>query len=339
VGVDGGTTKTIALVADEHGHVLGAGRGGNSNWTGPDVERPMHVVAKTVRESLDEAGLTGEDVTLGVFGLAGADWPEDYDRRRVALERSGVARRVIVKNDALVGWRAGTSGRFGVVIAAGTGTNTAIITPDGREWCYGYYARAGGGGDLARDAIDAVLRAEDGRGAPTSLTDLVLRETGLSSAEALLRATVAGQLDAERVLALCPLVFEAACDGDDVAADLIAGQGKTLAEYATAGIRRFGMERHEFDVVLAGGLFKGRGSLLVDTIVGEIHRLAPRARVVRAQFEPAVGGVLLAYDVLGIATTDEVYENLARTVPGASFFDTAGCDPTRANLVNSLSRQ
>ena len=125
VGVDGGTTKTIALVADKQGRILGAGRGGNSNWTGPDVAAPMRVVAETVREALRQAGLRGADVAMGVFGLAGADWPEDYRRRQAVLEDSGIARRVIVKNDALVGWRAGTRGRFGVAIVAGTGSNTA----------------------------------------------------------------------------------------------------------------------------------------------------------------------------------------------------------------------
>lgn len=322
VGVDGGTTKTIALVADDQGHILGASRGGNSNWIGPDVEIPMRIVAATVRGALDQAGLTGDDIAVGVFGLAGADWPEDYERRMVVLERSGIARRVIVKNDALVGWRAGTRQRYGVVIAAGTGTNTAIITPDGREWCYGYYAIYGGAADVAREAIRAVLREKDGRGTPTSLTGIVLSRLGYPAADDLLKAVVAGQVNRERVLSLCPLVFEAADEGDAVAADIIIRQGEALAEYATASIRRFGMQGLEFDVVLSGSLFKGQGPLLIDTITQAVHRVAPHTRIVRTQFEPAVGGVLLAYDALDITVTDEMYDNLAQTAPGAEFFST-----------------
>ena len=75
VGVDGGTTKTIALVADDQGHILGAARGGNSNWTGPDVLAPMRVVASTVQHALDQAGLSRDDLALGMFCLAGADCP------------------------------------------------------------------------------------------------------------------------------------------------------------------------------------------------------------------------------------------------------------------------
>ncbi len=283
----------------------------------------MSVVADTVRQALAQAGLSGHEIEVGVFCLAGADWPEDYGRRQAALERSGLARRVVVKNDALAGWRAGTSTPFGVVIAAGTGTNTGVITPDGREWLYGYYAIYGGGHDIADEAIGAVLRQEDGRGAPTRLTDAVLGHLGLSSAEALLRARIAGQLPRERVLSLCPLVFEAALAGDQVAAEILVRQGEALAEYATAAIRRFGMEQLEFDVVLAGSIFKGEGPLLVDTVIQAIHRVAPRARIVRQRLEPAAGAVLLAYDVLGIATSESLMRNLERSMPPASFFRTA----------------
>jgi len=322
VGVDGGTTKTIALVADERGRILGAGRGGNSNWTGPDVEIPMRVVVATVQQALNQAGLTGDDVAVGVFGLAGADWPEDYERRQAVLERSGIARQVIVRNDAIVGWRASTHQRYGVVIAAGTGSNTCILTPDGHEWCYGYYVDVGGAWDLAQEAIRAVLREEDGRGPSTSLTSIVLNALGYASAEAMLRARIAGQLEDEAVALLCPLVFEAADAGDEVAVEIVVQHGLALAEYATAAIRRFGMQDLEFDVVLCGSVFKGRGPLLIDTITQAIHRVAPRTHIVRAQFEPAVGGVLLALDALGVTVTDDMYDNLARTVPEPEFFST-----------------
>ena len=323
VGVDGGTTKTIALVSDDQGHILGTGRGGSSNWGNSGAEKPVQVVAATVAEALDQAGLSADDITVGVFGLAGADWPEDYESRTIALQRRRIAQRVIVKNDAMVGWRAGTHQPYGVVIAAGTGSNTAIISPDGREWCYGYYVRYGGALDVSREAIDAVLREEDGRGKPTTLTSIVLNKLDYVSAEALLRAMCSEQLDRDLTLSLCPLVFEAADAGDDVAVEIIVKQGLALAEYATAGIRRFGMQDLEFDVVLSGSLFKGKGPLLIDTITQAIHQVAPDTHMVRAQFEPAVGALLLAYDAMGITTTQELVNKLAQTVPGGDFFNTA----------------
>jgi N-acetylglucosamine kinase-like BadF-type ATPase len=324
VGVDGGTTKTIALVADERGRILGAGRGGNSNWTGADVEQPMSIVVQTVRSALEQAALAGDDVSVAVCCLAGADWPEDYQRRYAVLSRSRIAQRVVVKNDAMAGWRAGTRDTFGVVVTAGTGTNTAIITPDGEEWLYGYYASYSGAVDIAQDAIDAVLRQEDGRGRSTALTPTVLESLECAHPDDVLKAIIAGQLARERVLALCPLVFEAAYGGDKVAADIIVKHGLVLAEYATASIKRFDMQDLAFDVVLAGSVYKGEGPLFIDTITQAVHRVAPRARVVRSEREPAVGSVLLAYDALGIPVSDEMVDNLEQTGPDPGFFRTAG---------------
>ena len=329
VGVDGGTTKTIALVADAQGQILAAARGGGSNWTGEDVQIPMTVVVETVREALQKAGLSGAEIEIGVFTLAGADWPEDHTRREDFLSRAGIAKRVIVKNDAFGGLRAGLTRPYGMVLAVGTGMNAAVITPDGTEWAFGYYETFGGAGTIAQDAFNALLRAEDGRGQPTSLTGPVLERLGFPTVEAMLRASVQRQIDAGRFYSIVPLVFEHALAGDPVAAAIIARQGSGLAEYITAMARRFQMTGMEFEVVLAGSVFKGAGPLLVDTLTQEIHKAAPYARIVRAKFEPVVGGVLLALDHLGGTPGAEVYQNLARSMPDAAFFDTSrGGRPT-----------
>jgi N-acetylglucosamine kinase-like BadF-type ATPase len=324
VGVDGGGTKTIALAADKHGRILGSARGAGSNWAGVDVEIPMAVVARTVRSALENAGLPGGCAALGVFTLAGADWPEDHKRRQEALEKERIACKIIVKNDSFGGLRAGTRRQYGIVIAAGTGVNAAVITPDGQEWAFGYYETYGGAGDLAREAYVAVLRAADGRGRPTSLTWRMLQKLGYPSVEAMLRDQVLGKIERSHVLAFCPEIFEAAAEGDEIAQQIIVKQGQALAEYAGTLIRRFGLQDLELDVVLAGSVFKGEGPLLADTITQAVQAAAPRACVVRAHFEPAVGSLLLAYDALGIETSPELLANLERTLPGTDLFSTTG---------------
>jgi N-acetylglucosamine kinase-like BadF-type ATPase len=323
LGVDGGTSKTIALVADERGQILSPARGGGSNWTGEDVEVPMTVVAATVNEALEKAGLRGEDIDLGMFTLAGADWPEDHTRREQFLNQLGLARRVIVKNDTFGCLRAGLRQTYGMVLAAGTGMNAAVVAPDGREWAFGYYETYGGAVTIVREAFEAVLRAEDGRGQPTALTRMLLEHLGYPTVEAMLRASVNKKLDRAKYFTFTPLVFEAAYQGDPVAVNILIRQGRGLAEYAKAMARRFRMCDLAFDVVLAGSVFKGVGPILIDTITQEVHRVAPKACIVRARFEPAVGSLLLGYDALGIEVTEEIYTRLAETAPDAVWFDTS----------------
>ena len=322
LGVDGGTTKTIALLADHCGKILSAARGPGSNWSGEDVEIPMGVVSDTVRRVLHDAHLSGSQVAAGVFCLAGADWPEDHTRRQAVLEKACLAQRVVVKNDSFGGLRAGATRPYGIVLAAGTGMNAAVITPDGQEWAYGYYETYGGAKSVADEAFVAVLRAEDGRGKPTLLTSLALQKLGFPSVEQMLRASIARRIDRSRFMTLCPLVFAAASQGDEVAAEILVKQGQALAEYATAIFRRFHLQALEIEVVLAGSLFKGEGPILVDTITQAIHRVAPEARVVKARFEPAVGCVLLAYDHLGWKVTPEMLDQLAGSAPGEELFST-----------------
>jgi N-acetylglucosamine kinase-like BadF-type ATPase len=322
IGVDGGTTKTIAFVADLNGQILGAARGPGSNATGENVDEPMGVVAQTTREALQKTGLRPAEVALGMFTLAGADWPEDIQRRQHFLETAGLARKVVVKNDTFGGLRAGTRCPYGVVIAAGTGANTAVITPSGQEWVYGYYQNYGGAFDFSREAIEAVLRTEAGRGHPTRLTELVLGQLGFSTVEEMLKALIAQKVELANKLALCPRVFEASFAGDEVASEIIVRHGLALAEYAVAAIHRFQMVDETFDVVLVGSVFKGPGPLLQDTITLAIHRVAPRARVVRSHFEPVVGALLLAYDALGLPVSEAMYDRLSVTCPPKEFFNT-----------------
>lgn len=332
IGVDGGTTKTIALVADETGRVLGAARGGGSNWSGEDVEIPMAVVTEIVQRALAQAGLSGDQVQVGVFTLAGADWPEDHTRRQAALEKAAICRRVIVKNDSFGGLRAGTRNPYGMVLAVGTGMNGATIAPDGQEWAFGYYQTDCGASDIAWQVFEAALRQEDGRGKPTLLTEMTLKKLGFPTVEAMLRASVLEQIDHGARLSLCPLAFQAAARGDEVAAGILTRQGQALADYATAMVRRFHLQELEFDLVLAGSVFKGEGPLLVDTITQAVHRAAPKAHIVKSGLEPVVGSVLLALDALGVPTGDSVYANLTKTIPGPEFFHTAdgkGFNPTR----------
>ena len=322
LGVDGGGTKTLAVIADAAGHIVGASRGPGSNWTEDDPSEPMAVVVDVTRAALSDAGLASEDIALGVFALSGADWPEDHTRREVILRKADLARDLRVKNDSFAGLRAGTRDPFGVVVLAGTERNAAVIAPDGREIALGYYATYGGAKTIAAEALDAVVRAEAGLGPPTALTSIVLNALGFDTVEGMFRALLGGRITEADRLRLCPPVFEVALAGDAVAADILIKQALALSGYAIALARRCDMLDLAFDVVLSGSVFKGVGPLLIETITRELARAAPWARIVRPAFEPVVGSLLLACDAAGIAVTESVLANVAATLPSDSFFDT-----------------
>ena len=78
LGVDGGATKTLAVVGDDTGRILGAGLGGPTNYQIIGIEPAMSNLNSAVRGALSYAGISMDKVDCAVFGLAGADFPVDF---------------------------------------------------------------------------------------------------------------------------------------------------------------------------------------------------------------------------------------------------------------------
>ncbi len=322
LGVDGGKSKTVCLIAGEAEGVVGAGRAGSSDKYDVPFEQAMDAVEQAVREAAWQAGVD-LPVAVGCFGLAGADWPEDFAELEHGLHERGLARQVIVKNDMHIALQANT--RYGVVLSAGTHTAAAIRTPDGQEWHSGWYSVHGPGGVTAGErALWAVLKAHDGRGAPTVLTDLVLAATGDAHPDDLLRRLSAGEVGDADLARLAPLLFDAYYDHrDPVAAAIIAGLGEEMASWVTGLLSRFNLLDEPVPVVLSGGLFKAKGPLLVDAVTMHVHQRAPHAELRRAEREPVVGALLYACEALGCADPAGFAERVERTLPDAAIFRTA----------------
>jgi N-acetylglucosamine kinase-like BadF-type ATPase len=320
LGVDAGASKTFALVAGEGSEILGFGQGGPGNHQVVGLESALVEIGRACEAALAQAGVS-PPVDLGFFGLAGADLPVDFALLTPAIEAMGLACRVRIKNDTLVALRAGLKRSWGVAVICGTGFNAGGIGPDGQEvQLPGLGALSGdwgGGSDIVQEVIRLVARSWDGRGEPTVLAEMVLAALEVPSVEDLISQLYEHQfdpnqdlLDQHRLLSLVPLVFEAAYAGDGVAQALLVRLGTEVGVTANAIIRRLGLETSDVEVVLGGGVFKGKGPLLLDTVTQVVHQLAPRATILLPEFEPVAGAVFLALESMGIEVGETTYARL-----------------------------
>ena len=105
LGVDGGNTKTAAVVVDPGGAVLGAGGAGCGDIHNAGSPEPALVeIVRAATAALDAAGATPADLAAAAFSLAGADWPEDFERlRRELTARLGLRDEPEIVNDAIGG--------------------------------------------------------------------------------------------------------------------------------------------------------------------------------------------------------------------------------------------
>lgn len=321
LGVDGGASKTHALVLSESGQVVGFGSGGPCNHQVSGMASVANSLRQAVGEALREAELQQSQVDVGCFCLAGADLPEDFARLQDGVEKLKLSRVTLIENDTKAALRAGLTRSWGVAVICGTGFNAMGRAPDGRDARLPSLGAIsgdwGGGSALSEEIIRAVMRAWDGRGEPTLLSRLVLDELNVDSEEVLLVKLYHNEIDQHLLLNLVPLLFDAATERDKVAADLVIRMGIEAGVTANVLIRRLSLEAEDVEVVLGGSVFKGRGPLLVDTVTQVVHRETPGARIVRLRREPVFGAALLALEAAGAGVTEEQYCRLEESLPDA----------------------
>jgi N-acetylglucosamine kinase-like BadF-type ATPase len=312
LGVEGGGSHCHALVADGSGAVLGAGANDDcGNWEDVGIEAAAAALRSCAREALDAAGAAPESVDGSVFSLAGVDFPIDEGRLSGIPLALGLAEPTRILNDAFAGLRAGTDRPYGVVVVAGTGSVVAGRNERGEEFrTLGLgptFGDVGSASEVSESAVTAVALAYVGRGPATLLTQMLCGRTGSESVEQFLEGTARLRYDAA---SFAPLVVEAANLGDQVACDLLARAGDALGATAVHVIRRLGMRDAEFEVVLAGGLFRAASRHLPDAVERTVRGESAGAEFVPLRHPPVVGAALLALELAGVAPGTEVRERL-----------------------------
>ena len=312
LAVDGGNSKAeLALVA-ANGRLLGARRGPSISHQAVGLEAGMANLQTLLRRVASAASITVPDggpgpgrrpvAELGVFCLAGADYPSDVRLLTNALEGLGLARRIAVVNDTFAALRAGTTRPWGVVLICGQGINGAAIAPDGQTARFDALGMIsgdwGGARSVGEAGLAAAVRARDGRGPATSLERLVPAYFKVRSTSALTRAFYVGRFPEDRLVELCPVVFRAASDGDVVARGILIRLADELVAMAGALIRRLRMTELDPEVVLGGGVFNATDPAFYARIEAGVKAVAPGASIVRLAAPPVLGAALLGLDRL-----------------------------------------
>jgi N-acetylglucosamine kinase-like BadF-type ATPase len=294
LGLDAGGTKTVCLLADEHGTVVAEARRGGANLQASgelEVEKVLHGV---MEDAIGDRPIAPAAICLGI---AGVDRPNDSAIIRAIMKRIGYQSRVLVVNDALVALEAGAPGQAGVVVISGTGSisygrNAAGEAARSGGWGY-VLGDEGSGYWIGRAALRAVLRESDRRGPRTALSPLLLRHFGVTQAQGLIHEVYNANLKPAAIGALAQCVQSAFSEGDGVAAGILRSAANELEAGALSVARRLDLIGQPFVFILAGGIFRA-----VPWVQEELDRrlpvAAPLSRVQLLDREPATGAVALA---------------------------------------------
>lgn len=317
IGIDGGGTKTCGLISDLAGNLLFKAYRDCSNYLQVGIPQAKNNLVSLIDELLSSQKATRDALSIACLGLAGAGRESDRNTIMEFLTEAGLEKNKLkIVPDFLIGLASGTFSEPGIIIISGTGSVVFGINKKGemkRAGGWGHIlADEGAGYQFGQEALKAVMRAYDGRGPATLLTDKILKFLSLENPEQLVKWSLNDGLKKDKVASLAPLVFEAYKEGDKVAEEIIdlACAGITYAVKAVVtGLK---MELEPFKVVLTGGNFLNQ-PIYVEKITPKIKSIAPNAQVILPRFEPAVGAVFLALKERNIDLNETIIQNIEKS--------------------------
>lgn len=293
IGVDGGGTKTVGLLADETGGVLANAKAGASNAHA----MPLNVVKKNLSSLISQltsaAGIEPHQVAGICLGLAGIDRPADKVLISNIVAEFLPSAKILAMNDSVIALMGGCLKPYGIIVIAGTGSIAYGINKQEDD------VRAGGWGHILGDegsgyaiglkSLRAICRAYDGRGPETNLKELILKALTLNMPEDLIGWVKEIDGDKATIGGLAPLVFQAFEQGDKVAKEILDEESYELALTADAVRRKlFAPDDRSFEIVVGGSSLRKSQSYL-DLFRSQIGKLVPGVNVLLPKEEPVVG--------------------------------------------------
>ena len=285
IGIEGGGTKTIAIVASSGGGVttrLELGPGNVRLLSDEQLRDLFQAIAQ----------LCPNPAAVGI-GMAGAR--DDSDRRRIRSAAEGVWGKVplAITHDLAIALAA---------VAADMDTKVLVLSGTG-SCCYGESSgeteKVGGWGhllgdrgsgyDIAISALREVSYEFDRRGSLSVLGQDILRSLALNEPNDLIR-WVQSASKAE-IAAVAPIVFANA--RDPIANEILTRAAETLATDAVICASRLSLKSHPAAFVLSGSVLLKQPAFAAQ--IGElIEREFPAARVIPLSREAAWGAIELA---------------------------------------------
>lgn len=304
IGVDGGGSKTRAMVADDQGQQIADVEGPGSAVRPGQADASAEVIAAVVRDALAACDMTHVVPRVVCVGVAGVGRESERQALWQALASREMGDDVVVHADATIAIDDAFGDGAGILLVSGTGSIAYGRSPAGTTARCGGWGPVcgdeGGGAWIGRRALSVVTASSDGREPETALVGAVLTAAQLNDVEDLI--PWAAQATPAALASLAPAVIKTADAGDLRANALVTMAVEELALHVRTLARKlFVDERAACNVALAGGLL-GKRSPLRKRVEHRLRSAVPGATVRQEEVVPVRGAVRGALRLLGVGS-------------------------------------
>ncbi len=289
MAIDSGGSKVAAILYDENFKLLARARTGSmrSNTTSKEL------IEQNVRQLFEQLGLREGDPE-GIELVSGIPDGDVYKR---------LCEKIFVKGvdwlgELELGLYAAEIFDDGILALSGTGC-TLFSQYEGKIGILGGYGAAvadeGSGYWIGRHAVQAAIKADEGRGEDTLLLDLIRDQLGRDKLQDGIFA-IYGKKDISPVACVAsfaPLTTKAANMGDRVAQDILIAAGEVVGQQLNALCRREELP-DELPVTISGSVWRGNDAMF-ERFCQVVREHTPDREIRVPCFEPIVGSVIWHY--------------------------------------------
>ncbi len=272
LGIDGGGTKTTALLTDEQGNALIKVKGKTINFFAVGMEKARENLKLVITEIFEKTGVKRFD---GVFiGCSALD--EKADEKTVKSLCDGVieAEKISMNSDTYIALKGMGDVKCPVVVICGTGS-MAIGESD-----LGEVVVSGGWGHILGDegsgysiAVTALKECafSDDKGEETDILKNACQYFNVKSFRAAIPVIYSSETTKDKIAGFGAVVGELAEKGDKASAAIIEAEAKKLYKTAEILIKKL---KNTEKIGLYGGVFE-KNQFFKDIFTAEIRKNYP----------------------------------------------------------------
>ncbi len=315
IGVDGGGTKTEAILVDRSGTIIAKIRGGSTNYQALGGDRLKKELLSMFQRLLEKSNVASNKLSCVFLGLAGAGRKSDQSAIKALFDDTDFRDKISVDSDAIIALAGAFANGPGIILIAGTGSICFGKNAEGkivRSGGWGYLLEDEGSGYyIGRKAILAALKDFDGREEQTTLRRALEAKFHLNTIDEIIPMIYQNKIDRVAIAELALLVFEQARNNDAVATLIIKQTGRELGKLAKAVAKKLTFANEKIRVGIIGSVFKQK-DLLINEISKELYEISWDIQIMNPEYDPTLGAAFLAFEKSGIAVDENILTNLKK---------------------------
>lgn len=296
IGLDGGGTKTEVVVCDLQGNVLSQFKSGAINVNGETVSNVESNLKYIFEKIFSETGPSSE-CACTCAGAAGISNALARETLKAAIASSGYSGRLIISGDHQTALHGALGKDVGIILIAGTGS---ICYGRNR---YGIEHRTGGFGYLiddegsgyaiGRDMLSAIVRAYDGRGEATVLTDIVFSQLEINSVGELISYIYGKEINKRDIARLAPNLAGACTNGDSAAMAISHKCSDELFKLVKPVVEK--LDLYSGEIALSGSILT-KDRYIGNTLTEKVSQEFPGLKCVCPKAGAAHGAAMMALE-------------------------------------------